>query len=401
MIFQGDRMYEHEVIVVGGGPAGSYCAKKLAERGINTVVLEKDTFCGEKNVCGGNLNVEAVKKFGVEFATEKRILKSRFYYEKYFLDIQSARSYSFQRCNFDRLLSHRAAEAGADILLNHVMLDFFITSEKVKVKVKDLQTKKIKFITGKVIVGADGFASRVRDKINSRKFSKKDYAVAVQYQIPYSAINDINIDLDVNHFILDYSHKFGYAWIFPKKELITVGIACYALNLDFDIKRELHHLTFEHRLMKNQNINTEKIFYESSLIPVKIPENLIADRVVLIGDAAGLVKPISGGGLEYALGSAIEAANVISKVFEEKSIPDKNHLQKYLKSINYITKKINRERKFLGLLKRVDIEKLFKIIVRNKYSKTMKFLFTGEKRILIELSKELLPLMYEYKMGCK
>jgi len=382
------------VVIVGGGPAGSYCAKELAKKEIDVVVLEKDNFCGEKNVCGGVLNSNAIEKHGLQYATQGELSKARIYYENDYLEFDQKR-YAFLRSFFDKKISEEAIKNGAKFLHNHLMVDYSINSKNIKIKVKDLNTGKDTTITSEIIVGADGFASRVRNKINSKKFTKNDYGIAVQYQIPYSAFNKIDIDLDIAYFILSKLFKFGYAWIFPKEDRLTVGLACRIKDLTFDIRKALLNI-FKYPIMKKQKFDYKKIIYESSLIPDRIPGNIIDDRVILIGDAAGFVKPISGGGIEYAIESAIEAANVISKIKNEKINPDKANLREYVEKVEWIKNKIEKEKKIMQTLEKFDFNRLQKIMIKKHLPKTLEFLFTGEKKILLEVFKELPILSYHY-----
>jgi len=379
-------MKTDDVLIIGGGPAGSSCAKELAKRGIGVTVIEKDSFCGEKNVCGGVLNAAAVEKYDLQYATEGKLSKARMYCENNFIEVPQER-YTFRRSYFDRKLSEAAIEEGANVLHDQLMIDFSVKADGVKIKIKNATTGEEKFIDGSLIVGADGFASKVRSKLNGN--SRMDWLACVQYQIPYTAVEDI--DTDVAYFIFNEIYKSGYGWIFPKKEGLTVGIGS-PCPIDFDIKKELDNLALP--LMK-KNANHKK-FYESSLIPAKIADKLVGNRALLIGDAAGLVKPIGGGGIEYAIESGIEAAKTIEKALLERKSLNENTLSRYLQNIDHIAKKIEKEGKLLEFLEREGFAKLFNNLMAKKKFQTLSLLFTGNKNCLLGTFKESPLLVLKY-----
>ena len=309
----------YDVAIVGAGPAGSSLAYWLTQKGFNVVIIDKDFF-PRKKVCAGGLTAKITKilPFDIDSVIENKIyqvslthkLKSEFTkrYDKTLI-------YAVNRARFDDFLVKQAKNIGANFLENE-------KAKKLKLG-KDISIilTTNKTIKAKVIVGADGADSFVAKSIGLKPF---DYLrIGIQAELPikkYIANYEDRISLDWGTI------HYGYAWVFPKGDLLSVGVGG-PINLGQQLKDYLS------RFLKNRDLKTGNVKLTGHLIPHRISKNPISlDRVLLVGDAAGLVDFWTGEGIFYAIRSSQIAVKSIKDFFDR----DKKNLMDYEMNINRI-----------------------------------------------------------------
>lgn len=288
----------YDVIVIGGGPAGSTTAYRLAEAGASVLLADKATFPRDKP-CGGGMTLRAVRQCPVDPTpvVEEWVdrVELRFRYGS--AVVRSARApvvWMTQRRRLDAFLLDAAREKRVDV------------REGARVAVESGNVVGLgggERVSAEVIVGADG-ANGVTAK-----------AVGLGAGIVYGVAYEGNVgygDLDRQRYarrlVLELADiPGGYAWVFPKGDHANVGVggwqsegpklrqhlrrACEAHGLDVDRLEDLRG----HRL------------------PLRRPGTRIAGpRALLVGDAAGLIDPVSGDGMyECFVSSRLAAVSIL------------------------------------------------------------------------------------------
>ena len=285
---------EYDIIVVGAGPAGSIAARFAAEQGVSVLMLEKDRDVGYPVRCG-----EAISKAGVEeFITPdpKWIAAtiSKFSFNapdgtEVILDFGEA-GYVLERRIFDYELARTAADAGAEILTRAYVNGLIFGDGKVSGVKYEYQGEQ-KELKSKVVIAADGVESRVgRWARLTTHIDFRDMESAVQ-------ITAANIPVDQNtlyfYFGQDYAPQ-GYFWIFPKGDKkANIGLGVSGL-----IGKKKSALSFLNDFMERYYPAAPVLTTIAGGVPCSTTlDKISAPGIMLVGDAARQVNPLSGGGI--------------------------------------------------------------------------------------------------------
>ncbi len=295
----------YEVIVVGAGPAGSITAYRLASKGVRVLVLDAQRFPREKP-CGGGVQHRASSRIpfdwqGVVHSTLQDVSIS------FNLKERCTRAYSLPlvhsvlRREFDQHLLSAAKAAGA-VVLEGVRVTSYAAEPAGGV---EIATDAGPFF-GDIAVGADGAYSVLARSLNQRA----DYfwQAAIYCEVPDDCLNrDTSRCLPMS---IDWgSLPSGYAWVFPKRGYVNVGVGCPASIARLLRPYLLDFLAEEHLL--RPGALSELKFAGHQLPTLTSRTALAGNSMVLVGDAAGLVEPLTGDGISYACHSAQIAADVI------------------------------------------------------------------------------------------
>lgn len=299
---------QYDVIVVGAGPSGASAAYLLAKSGRKVALLDKACFPRDK-LCGGGLTVRSRKAF-------ERIYKSQwndileyqsaglaFYYKKKFLNsLENYQSLQFiYRHDFDHYLVKKAQDAGA-VLMENFRIHEIESQQRV------IYEKSGRSLQADFIIGADGIKSIVARQVFGQEFNRDNYAIAMETEVSRD-----QFPRDVTLPEIYYgSVKWGYGWIFPKKDKLTIGIAGMYKHND-DIKSVFHQF-----LEQDLGLPTDLPMKGYYLPFGQYQKQLEKDQFILVGDAAGLVDPITGEGIAFALESGEMAAEAINEALNEK-----------------------------------------------------------------------------------
>lgn len=276
----------YDVIVVGAGPAGSTAARILSDEGSDILQISKEV--GKKD-CAGILTSKYVKRYGIDDSYVERELNGIIISNPHHkLRLEFKGDYSIDRQKFDQhLFGLVGSEQREEAVRN-------IAVEKDSVLVK---TDRGSYRAGAVIA-ADGADSTIVKKLS---LSQRKLAECAQGTAKYNGE-------DYFHIFLNYV-KDGYGWIAPKDGHCIVGIG--------SATQQPNLAEFSSRIgVKVSNISYSKIPFYGTL------KRTYADRILIVGDAAGLATPYEGEGIYYGCRSAEIAAETIlnSGEFSENSL---------------------------------------------------------------------------------
>jgi digeranylgeranylglycerophospholipid reductase len=284
----------YDIIVVGAGPAGSIAARFAAEQGVSVLMLEKDRDVGYPVRCG-----EAISKAGVEefIPSDEKWIAAHI--GKFSLNSPDGTEviiefddagYVLERRIFDYELAKTAANAGAEILTRAYVNGLIIDDDKVA-GVKYQYRGEQKEIRSKIVIGADGVESRVGRWAGLKTYIHfRDMECCVQ-------ITASNINLDPNTLYFYFGENYapgGYFWIFPKgKNIANIGLGVSGM-----IGKNRSALSYLNNFMMKNYPDAPVLTSIAGGVPGTVTlDKISALGIMLTGDAARQVNPLSGGGI--------------------------------------------------------------------------------------------------------
>ncbi len=285
---------EYDIVVVGAGPAGSMAARYAAEQGVSVLMLEKDREVGTPVRCG-----EAVSRAGIEEFIEvnPRFISARI--DKFsmvapdrtevILPLEEE-GYVLDRKVFDYELAISAAAKGAEILTRAYVNGLIIEEGKV-CGVKYEFAGKQHEVRAKVVIAADGTESRVG------RWAGIKTAVDFRDMESCVQVTATNVDIDPNTCQFYFGEEYaphGYFWVFAKGErTANIGLGVSGL-----VGKERSALSYLNHFMKKFYPNAAILTKVAGGVPcVPTLEKISAPGIILVGDAARQINPLSGGGI--------------------------------------------------------------------------------------------------------
>ncbi|MCK4995529.1 MAG: NAD(P)/FAD-dependent oxidoreductase [Thermoplasmatales archaeon] len=355
---------KYDCVVIGSGPAGSVTARFAAKTGAKVLIVERRQEVGVPVLCGEGIS----KKIDEwDMLEGKRWIAS---------DMEGARIYSPDRTCvtlsagqagnetgyvvyrdiFDQELARLAAREGVKIMMNTQATGLLKDRDKIKgVKVKHFDEEFE--IEADIVVGADGVESKIGKWAGINTTLKpEDLETCAQYTLTNIDCKDAYCEFYLGKQIA----PGGYVWVFPKgKDVANVGIGILASLSESGMAKKLldNFIANEPRLQKG-----EPIRFLAGAVPVTNPvETTVQDNLLLVGDAARHVDPITGGGLTHCLEGGKIAGETIGMAVEKQqfdqeilSVYETGWKEAFAKKIkrNYMVKEIllDMEDKTLNML---------------------------------------------------
>lgn len=323
------KMYD--VVISGAGPAGSKCAEILAKKGFKVALIEKDT--NWRKPCGGAVSSRIFKyypqlrKLNYPPITGMIIHSADFHKLKYSWKDERDYSINVDRLYFDNFIRNIAIDAGTELFDKNVSFDF-ITKNNKKIGIKTKTPIGTREYLGKIIILADGMSSKLAIKSGLRDKWKIDEIGLIK-----CAIMEGDNNLDKEFMSMFFRSYKGYAWIFPLDEKrFNIGCGTWQEeNLNYNLN-QIYNDFLKEPFLKNYlpNTNYKTIWEASYPIPATgIKEKwLYGDNIMLIGDVAGFVSPISGEGIHPSIVSGNAAAETAINALESENISSTT-LKKY------------------------------------------------------------------------
>ncbi len=297
----------YDVVVVGAGPAGAIAAKYAALNGASTLLIEEHASIGSPVQCTGLISTAALKECETgegDFVLNK--MKGAFVYapngDELVVRGKDVKAYVIDRKIFDRALAERALDAGVDLLLK----TRFIGMERGKISV--ISNGEKKEICVSVIIGADGVQSSVGRAAGLPRCEK--FLSGIQFEAPYDAKDPEFVEIFTGKTIA----PGFFAWAVPFNGNARIGLA---KNPGAPAKYYLEKL-LTHPVVASRYRGSRTEFVLGG-IPLGPPKKTVTDGVMLVGDAAGQVKPTSGGGIYMGAVCAKIAGEVAARASRKEA----------------------------------------------------------------------------------
>jgi digeranylgeranylglycerophospholipid reductase len=317
--------YDHDAIVIGGGPAGATFARMLASQGRDVLIIDKRKELGVPVRCGEVLGVSKLTGEGLELprsAYSTRIRGARIYApngKSITWAEEGMSGWVLERKFFDKWLNELAVEKGAKVRTYTRALSVLKDAKGRPEGVLASHGGREPFeIRAPLIVSAEGMESLMARQMGFKTVhSLYDVDTCYEYEMkPYDHEGLIEI------FFGNALAPRGYAWIFPKdgrKANVGIGIGG---NLETDEKRGGIRGADPKRFLDDYVAGHPKLKDASTLldfggvISVGAPINeFVKDNCMVVGTAAKQVDPIHGGGIALAIESGMLAANAAVAAF--------------------------------------------------------------------------------------
>ena len=294
----------YSTIVIGAGPVGSYLAEKLAILGYEVLVVDKKAAAGKDICCTGIIGKECLDSLAIDSSLVIRQANSARFTVSSGKSLRLWRddevAYVVDRQALDMALATRAQAAGASYLFETQVTDVKAGLDSVRIEadccgnMRSFEAKTVAIVTG--------FGSSLPGKLVRGRIT--DFVVGVQAEV--SVADDID---EVEVFLDRDIAPGGFAWLVPTKD--SKGMA--GLMARQQPERHLDKLLSN--LKTQGKIISTEVNPGYGAIPLKPLPRTYADRILVVGEAAGQVKPTTGGGIYYGLLCADIAADILRQAF--------------------------------------------------------------------------------------
>lgn len=325
----------YDIVVIGAGPAGSAAAFWAARHGASVALIDKSEFPRSK-LCGGLFTGRSVdtyqRIFGREFDFSHAVTRHEieFWHSNQKLttlhDIPPL--HLTMRIDLDTTLYRHAIDAGAVDFTGHAIAS--LTDHQITFR--DGQT-----LQARILIGADGVNSITARHLFGAAFDKKTIGFGLEIEAAPSPQNPESQPLRIDFA----ATAWGYGWSFPKQGSVTVGVGGL-LSKNPNMKRDFA------AYLQNLGLDPDPTRFKGHYLPFgdfrKIPGR---GHILLAGDAAGLVDPITGEGIAFAMQSGQMAAQAAMDALAQDA--PNTALDHYLRALI----DIHRSLRIAGWLRRI------------------------------------------------
>ncbi len=328
---QPDENGTYDVVIVGGGPAGSTSGYILSKAGLKVIIIDKARFPRQK-LCAGLLTQKTIRlicsvfNVTVDSLLKKDIIDFEFnYFEVFFRNRRIAKVshksmpfYCVDRSVYDNFFLQKAREKGAEILEGEIAVS-------TDCRKNEIVTSGGKTLRSKHIIGADGVYSLVRKEVfverQNSDLWQRDLATALEVFVERDKVRNA----DCNSKIFYGYVKWGYAWLFPNKNRFKIGLG--GLN----VKNGKKLLSSFHKFLSSLGLsNCPEMRVRGHAVPYgNFLENPVRESTLLVGDAAGFADPLLGEGIYYAH----KSAQLASQAIIQETVEGKNAGTTYRKKL--------------------------------------------------------------------
>ena len=382
-----------DILVIGAGPAGSSAAKHAALNGAKVLMIDKKSEIGSPKRCAEGVSKEGLKALGIEphcrwIAKELTGVKfispngTSVWLNEERVKLPEA-GYILERKIFDKHMAMNAARAGVEIMVKTIATGLK-RSEKGLIVTAECMDQSFE-INAKIVIAADGPESRVGRWAGLKTTLKpKNMESCAQFEMAGVEMEDSNSI----EFYFGSVAPGGYAWIFPKgDDIANVGLGIITTQTD---KTAYQHLQeFVSNCPSTQN--AQPVEFNIGGDPVGgMLKKLVTDNLVLVGDSASQVSPLTGGGIISAMKAGVFAGEVTAAAIKEGNYSQKRLKEYQDKCEEEMVKTFKKELKVKNYLLSLSDEELDSIAEAFKNTEFEKINTKEIIKVLIKVSPKAL-----------
>ena len=283
-----------QVVIVGAGPVGGRLATELSARGISTLMLEEHSEIGRPFQCAGLVNPPAMKMVGLEDTILQNVDGALIHSPSGIrVPVGTSgvvRTHVVCRKKFDQGVVKQAMEAGAHLWLLSKPKDAEVEKDHVNLQVE--RDGKLVEIKCDLLIGADGAHSWTRRKFKMGK--PKEFMVGFQTDVTGLTGEDNWLEMYTGKDVAPGL----FAWVIPSGNgTHRIGLWARSEDLEGKSVEQYYNALINHPKWKKRFEGVKEISRYCGPVPCGIIRKPFKDRVMVIGDAAGMSKPTTGGGI--------------------------------------------------------------------------------------------------------
>src|SRR5881296_1369346 len=295
----------HDLIVIGGGPAGLFAAGRLARRGFDVVVLEEHEFIGRPVHCTGIMAIDAFKEFDLPAEAILNELHSVRFFSPLGQDFaytpSRVEAVVVDRVLFDELLSRRAQSAGVAIMTGKRVSRVHIDQDGVRIIYDDADS-----LAARACIVACGANYGIQRALGLG--APLMFLQSAQAEVPSAMFPEVEM-----HFGSRIAPK-GFGWVVPVRRphgnFARLGVMSQS-------KTPALFGSFFRSVADRCGIPVStELRPRQKILPLAPIKRTFGERLLVVGDAAGMVKPTTGGGIYYSVVSAGIAARILADALD-------------------------------------------------------------------------------------
>ncbi len=303
---------QYDIIVVGAGPAGSYIAHELASSGYDVAVFEEKSAPGLNICCTGIISTECFQSLdpGTDVILTK-VNSARFFSPAgrcLRLQTKNVQAYVVNRRLLDKELTYKAQSRGAQYFFSSPVIDIIPGKDNIQAETLCFGAREI--FSARAVVLANGFKPKLPRKLGLGEI--KSFLVGAQAEVEAE-----NMDEPELYFGQEIAPG-AFAWLVPTRVGTATNKAYVGLLATSQAR--LYLQKFLNNLFDQGRITSQEVEIRQKAVPVGTPARSYGDRVLVIGDAAGQVKPTTGGGIYFGHLGAKIAAEVLDEALSSDNL---------------------------------------------------------------------------------
>ena len=312
----------YDVIIVGAGPAGSHAAYELVSSGHSVAVLEQKSGPGLDVCCTGVISTECFDSFGIS----SDVILTRANSAKFFspsgrclrLQTEEVQAYTVERASFDKAVACKAQAQEAAYFFPCRVTD--ITVEKDRTKVEAMYHGAKEVFVARAVILANGFKPELTEKLGLGKI--KNFLIGAQAEIEARDIEEVEV------YLGRQIAPGSFAWLVPTSANTALAGLITMSHAKSNLERFLLNPFCQGRMIHQNSEIRQKA------VPMGTLPHTYGDRVLIIGEAAGQVKPTTGGGIFFGHIGAKIAAEVLAEALssDDMAASRLSHYQKRWKA---------------------------------------------------------------------